>query len=234
MASYCINKYIAATLFNPFNMHSIFSRFFILSFCTTAVFVSCKNKKEQNAVAGTDIIPSVNIKKDTGKEPASTSPPIINITDTLIKKQLILYVKDSAKSSAGINRKLASIYKKILPQVARENKISLIGSPMAWYKSQGTPFFFEAGYMVSSKPVKKLPARVFTKTIGGDSAVVAHFYGPYDILNSGYQALKEWMKSNRKKSAGPPYEIYVSDPFATDADKKDLYKTRTDIFFPHH
>ncbi|MEO7264681.1 MAG: GyrI-like domain-containing protein [Ferruginibacter sp.] len=194
---------------------------------------ACNSKKDNSAVSVKDSLPVIVIKHDTAETSTATQPPIINITDTLIRKQWVLYVKDSAASSNRINQKLAQIYRTILPGVANTNNIQLISAPMAWYKNQDMPFFFEAGFVINEKPLKKLPPKVFVKSIGGDSAVVAHFYGPYEIVIMGYETLNDWMKTNKKMRAGQPYEVYVTDPFTISKDIKNPYRIRTDIFIPH-
>ncbi|HMU11617.1 MAG TPA: GyrI-like domain-containing protein, partial [Ferruginibacter sp.] len=71
--------------------------------------------------------------------------------------------------------------------------------------------------------VRELPA---------GSVVVAHFFGPYDLMSQGYDAIKEWMKMNKKSSAGAPYEIYMTDPVDKNGKPLDPYKVQTDIVFP--
>lgn len=220
-------------VFNPDNMRHHFSVNVYSLIIFILVLTACSNKKDKSSVSGKDSISIANIKHDTSDNIKTTQPPIINITDTLIKKQWILYVKDSAASSSRINVKLVEIYKRILPEVARINNLQILSAPMAWYKNQDMPFFFEAGFEINEKPLKKLPSKVFVKSIGGDSAVVAHFYGPYEIIILGYETLNEWMKANKKKSAGLPYEVYVTDPFTINKDKNNPYRIRTDIFIPH-
>ncbi len=107
----------------------------------------------------------------------------------------------------------------------------MTGAPVAWYKGQKAPYFFEAGIPIDKKPAK-LPSGTFIKQIGIDSIVVAHFYGPYDLLPQAYDALKDWLKDHKKTDKGAPYEIYVGDPFDSTGKPKDPYKVQTDILFP--
>ena len=176
------------------------------------------------------------LKKDkpTGKnEPPAKSAPIINITDTVAAKYQVLYIKDSAINSVRLSQKLAAIYGQKLAEAIRKSKVKTVGPPMAWYKSQKSPFFFEAGIPVDKKPAK-LPKGVLFRSIGGDSAVVAHFFGPYEETSQAYDALKEWLKDRRKKQTSPAYEIYLGDPIDKDGKPVDPYKVQTDIIFPHN
>ncbi len=180
--------------------------------------------------------PPVILKKDSStskKKGLVKDPPIINITDSIAPKCFVIYIKDSAKTSVRLSQKLAQIYGVKLAEVIKQNKLKSAGAPIAWYKSQKAPFFFEAGLPVDKKPAK-LPKNVLFKKIGGDSAVIAHFYGPYEQTGQAYDALKDWLKSNKKRSTSPPYEIYVGDPLDKNNKPVDPYRVQTDIIFPHN
>jgi effector-binding domain-containing protein len=195
--------------------------------------VSCNENKKSKSTK--DDTPVILVKKDTArikKEDPPVRPPIINISDTIALKYIVLYMKDSAASSQRISQKLAKIYSLKLPELIKKQQLKIVGPPIAWYKSNKAPFFFEAGIPVNKKP-GKLPKGIFVKTIGADKVVIAHFYGPYSITNMGYEALTDFLKSNKKKRNGLPYEIYVTDPISKDGKIIDPYKVQTDIVFPY-
>lgn len=169
---------------------------------------------------------------ETRTEPAA-KPAIINIIDTVTPKRMVLCIKDSAASYDRIGLKLAQIYGSKLGEVLKKNNLKMDGAPMAWYKSNKAPFFFEAGVPVAKKPAKLIKG-AYIKETAADSAVVAHFYGPYNLLSQGYDAVNEWLKDAKKKASAPPFEIYVGDPVDKDGKMIDPYKVRTDIVFPHH
>ena len=174
--------------------------------------------------------------KDTvvSQEPAAEvkRPPIINIGDTLSVKRIVLTVKDSAASIERVNIKLSEIYDVTLADFIKKNKLKITGRPMAWYKSPEPPFFFEAGIPVDKRPAK-LPAGIKIKETGIDSIVVAHFYGPYELLSQGYTVLEDLLKDRKKKLKGQPYEIYVDDPVDSNGLPKNPYKVLTEIVFPY-
>ena len=208
--------------------------FLLFSLSAGLCFVSCKGKEEKNEEK-----PKISKKEDKKKEtrekeadvPAKR-PPVINITDTVAQRFTILYVKDSATTSDRISEKLANIYAYKLPEFILKNKLKITGRPIAWYKAQQSPFFFEAGLPIDKKPAK-LPKGFFIKNIGGDSAVVAHFFGPYDLTPMAYEALNGYLKSHKRKRTVPPYEIYVGELFDKKGKKIDPYKVQTDIIFPY-
>jgi hypothetical protein len=52
------------------------------------------------------------------------------------------------------------------------------------------PTFLKQDYQFNKKP-SKLSGGAYIKEIGIDSIVVAHFYGPYELLPQGYDALRD-------------------------------------------
>ncbi|MEP7142142.1 MAG: GyrI-like domain-containing protein [Ferruginibacter sp.] len=157
--------------------------------------------------------------------------PVINIGDTLSIKRMVLTVKDSAATMERITLKLGEIYGAKLGAIIKKNNLKPTGAPVAWYKSQKAPYFFEAGIPVDKKP-SKLPAGMYIKQITPDSVVVAHFYGPYDLLPQAYDALRDWLKAHKKTSKGAPYEIYIGDAVDSKGKPKDPYKVQTDVVWP--
>jgi effector-binding domain-containing protein len=207
-----------------------------LFFIVVCIFIlgACNKKNKNGEKKENDA--AIVIKKDTvalKKGDPPVRPPIINIIDTIAVKYTVLYIKDSAASSQGISAKLANIYSVKLAELIKKQKLKITGPPIAWYKTNKPPFFFEAGLPVNKKPVN-LPKGIFVKTIGGDSAVVAHFYGPYSLTTMGYDALADWVKDNKKKRNGMPYEIYITEPVSKDGKSIDPYKTQTDIVYPRN
>lgn len=200
------------------------------------LLISCGDKKEEKK-PGTDNGPVVVLKKDNNnrKDASATreAAPVINITDTAAGKYQVLCIRDSAINSTRLSQKLAQIYGVRLTEIIRKNKLRVTGPPHAWYKSQKAPFFFEAGLPVDKKPAK-MGKNMIMKKIGGDSAVVAHFYGPYEQTGMAYEALQEWLKDRKKKLRSAPYEIYVGDPIDKDGKPVDPYKVLTDIVFPRN
>jgi effector-binding domain-containing protein len=192
--------------------------------------IACNDDKNKDKIK-----PTVLVKKDVplGKNDTITrSAPIINITDTTENNLYVLCFKDSAVNTIRLSEKLGIIYGQKIDSFLKKSKISPIGPPMAWYKSQKAPFFFEAGIAVAKK-ISKLPKGAYFKKLGGTRVVVAHFHGPYEETVQAYQVLKEWLADAHKKQNGAPYEIYVDDPVDEKGNVKDPYKVQTDIVIPY-
>lgn len=201
--------------------------------CCIVVITSCNNNNDASKTGKEAATKDTVVKKPVveAKPAESKRGPIINITDTLSVKRIVITVKDSAATMPRISIKLAEIYGIKLAAVLKKNNLKTTGSPIAWYKSEKPPYFFEAGLPVDKRPSKPGPG-VQVKEIGIDSIVVAHFYGPYELIPQAYDALRDWIKDHKKKAKGAPYEIYIDEPVEKDGRPKDPYKVQTDIVFP--
>lgn len=198
---------------------------FLLSLVLLLTF--CSNKKTEKKPADT---PKINSPKVADKPVEAKRGTVINIAETLSVKRTILLIKDSAATLQRVTLKLGEIYSTKLAAIIKKNKLKITGAPVAWYRTTKAPYFFEAGLPVDKKPAK-LSSGAYIKQIGTDSIVVAHFYGPYELIPQAYDALKDWMKDHKKRSKLPPYEIYVGDPLDADGKPKDPYKVQTDVVF---
>lgn len=196
---------------------------------TGAIAQGCKGKDK------TPPPPPLVKKEKTTPKPGDkpVKGPIVNIQDSLEQKRTVLCIKDSASTSLGMSIKLNNIYNKKLRDFIKASKLKVSGPPMAWYKTQKAPFFFEAGIPVDKAPAK-LAKGIYIKKTGGDSAVIAHFFGPNELSNAGYDALTEILKDRKKTKSAPAYEIYINNPFDSLANRKaDPYKLQTDIVMPY-
>ena len=201
-----------------------------MSIILVSIFsVRCKDSKE------TPPPPPPLVKKETvlsDKVEIPEKGPIVNIIDTLEVKRIVLCLKDSSATSAGLSEKLSNIFNEKIPSAITAAKLKVTGPPMAWYKSQKAPFFFEVGMPIEKAPIK-MPKGFFIKKTGGDSAIVAHFYGPNVMSSVGYDAVVEMLKDRKRKKAAPAYEIYIDNPFEIKKGKIDAYKQQTDIVLPY-
>lgn len=199
----------------------------ILFSCTLLLAAGCSNTADQKKEPGSEKDSAV-VKKPVVE---TKRAPVINIGDTVSVKRVVLTVKDSAATMERVTFKLGEIYGVKLAAVIQKNKLTITGPPMAWYKTQKAPYFFEAGLPVDKKPAR--PSKgVQIKETGTDSVVVAHFYGPYELLPQAYDVLKDLVKERKKSLKGIPYEIYVDDPVDNTGKLKDPYKVQTDVVFP--
>ena len=198
-------------------------------FFTAVILVSCggnKKKEEPKPEKGRII---TEVKKGTANK--TQRLPIINIVDTLSAQMTAEYCNDSAATFERIGLKLGKIYGTTLAEYIKKNNLKTTGAPMAWYKKQNAPFFFEAGMPVNKAGAKAVKG-VQIRQLDAGKALIVHFYGPFELLPQGYDAVKEWMKENKRTPAGPSYEIYVTDPIDKNGKRVDPYKIQTDLVFP--
>ena len=210
-------------------MYKIYLIVLLIACFASAILSACNGDNHDREKKVVDTL-KINSPKVAEKPGETKRGPVINIADTLSVKRMLLTMKDSAATLQGVSKKLADIYSGKLSALIKKNKLKISGAPVAWYKSEKPPYFFEAGIPVDKKP-SNLPKGVFVKTIGSDSIVVAHFYGPYELIPQAYDALKDWMKEHKKRSKNPPYEIYVDDAVDASGKLKDPYKVQTDVVF---
>lgn len=189
------------------------------------LLLSCSSNTETKAK-------TTNIPTQASKSEKSvpTKAPIINIEDSVEIKRMVLCIKDSSKNMEGMNVKLADIYNIKLAEAIKVNKLKITDSPIAWQTMQKGAYFFEAGIPVDKKP-SKMGKGMYMKNTGGDSALIAHFWGPAELRKAAYDALNEKLKDEHKTKNGSSYEIYQGNHFA--ADKNDPYKLQTDIVVPY-
>jgi len=190
--------------------------------------LSCKAKKEE-APQSAPLIKKEKSEANSGK---TMKGPIINIIDTIELKRIVLTVKDTAATSAGMSAKLNDIFNRKLPAAAQVANVKIIGQPMAWYITKKAYYSFEAGLPVDKAPAKGIKGIIVKRTTG-DSALVAHFFGPHELTAAGYEALNEMIKERGKMKSSAAYEIYVKNPFVTVKEKTDPYKWQTDIVMPY-
>ncbi len=204
----------------------------LLIIISSVFLFSCGSKKDEVEKERPTVILKKN--KPTGKfDSTHRDAPIINIADTVSLAFNVISVKDSASNNIRLSQKLSNIYSEKLMDCINKNKLKIIGPPLAWYKTQKAPFFFEAAIPVDKKP-SKLTKTINFKRIAGGKVIVAHYFGPYEESVQAYQFLKEWIKENKKSVSAPSYEIYVTDPIGKDGKALDPYKVQTDIVFPYH
>lgn len=160
--------------------------------------------------------------------------PIVNLIDTLCPSYKVIYVQESATSEPEIGPKLAEIFNKKMPEVISKMKLEMAGPPIAWYRpgKKAHSFSFDAGWPVNKKPAQ-LPNKFLFRTTGTDSAIIAHYYGPYELTYFAYDAMKDRLKSMNRTSSAPAFEIYVDDPMDEHGNPKDPFKVRTDIVLPY-
>lgn len=104
---------------------------------------------------------------------------------------------------------------------------ALAGQPFSRYPEFGPgTITIEAGMPLAS-PIAG-DGEIESFTLPGGSAAVAVHGGSYETMQETYAALERWIAEQGRKPAGPPWEVYVTDP----ANHPDPADWRTEIYWP--
>ena len=129
-------------------------------------------------------------------------------------------------SLEDVAQRINSLYNELLVFGARSG-IDVAVRPIAIYhRLEEKNTVFELGIPVYKQtPVS---GRIHFKTMQGREHVVANYYGSYDTLEDGHNAIQQWLLRYRRKFAGSPWEMYVTDP----STEPDPNKWLTRIYYP--
>ena len=150
------------------------------------------------------------------------------ITEKEVKAQMIVSIRETVSSTDKISAKLGEMYGKLMGYL-KKNNAEPAGIPMAiWHEfaPEKKKIDMEAALPVS-KEFKAEGEIKFGKTYEGKVVSVIH-WGSYESSEATYKTIEQWMKDNKKSPAGPPWEVYITDPVM----EKDTAKWQTEIVFP--
>ena len=129
--------------------------------------------------------------------------------------------------------RVADVLAELLPavfQYVMEQGLPMAGPPYVRYMEQSAAFLaVQAGIPLTEPPKPPEPERnIEVGELPGGPAVTVIHQGPYESLADGYMALDRWMADNDRSPAGPPWEVYLTDPGEV-PDPKDW---QTEILWP--
>ena len=142
-----------------------------------------------------------------------------------LKPQPMVSIRTSCKVA-----EIGPVLGEILPEVFHyldKRGVRPAGPPFTRYHSfDGTNCEIEAGMPVAEPQPDE--GRITAGELpGGPTATTVHV-GPYEDLPSAHDALDAWLKANGKKSRGPQWESYVTDP----GEEPDPQKRQTELLWP--
>jgi len=130
-------------------------------------------------------------------------------------------------SLEDLPQRMNELYNELLIFGVRSG-IDITARPVAIYhRLDEKHSVFEVGIPVveTATPVS---GRVQYKTMPAHNHAVANYYGSYDTLEDGHNAVQQWLMRYRRKLAGYPWEMFVTDP----ATESDPNKWLTKIYYP--
>lgn len=152
-------------------------------------------------------------------------PVKVQLEITSFKDMTVLYINDTAATTEAIKDILGKGYGELM-QFIQQNKLQP-HKFMAWYYSIQPPWLLDVAVETASIP-PKLSGRIRSRIQKGGDVLIAHMWGPYDQAGVTYVKIENWLKENKKKAKGHPFEVYLNDPSAV----KSPSEIRTDIYQP--
>jgi effector-binding domain-containing protein len=156
---------------------------------------------------------------------AVASPGSIDVHLQHVDGFSYISIKDSC-SLAGVLQRMNDLHKELLV-FGMQRGIELTARPFALYHRLSA----EQAVFSMCIPVFEqvsVSGRVGYGTMQGRDHVVADYYGAYDTLEDGHNAIQQWLMRYRRRLTGQPWELYVTDPMA----EVDPNKWLTRIFYP--
>lgn len=115
---------------------------------------------------------------------------------------------------SGLPEFFGSAFGRIAEFIEREGG-KVAGMPCAVYYSVSEPAVdVEAVMPAVFDVLENLPAEgdVIPVDLPGGPAIEYVYFGPYDAMAPIYAEIEAWLKANGKETAGPPREVYFSEP----------------------
>lgn len=154
-----------------------------------------------------------------------TIPVKITLDKTAFNDMNILFITDTATTTAGIKDVLGKGYGEIM-QFVQQNQLQPLKF-IAWYSSVQPPWIMDIAVEVNKIP-EAVAGRIHSKVQPGGEVLIAHIRGPYDQVGQAYNAIGKWMNENNRKPKSAPFEVYINDP----ATVKDPSEIQTDVYQP--
>jgi AraC family transcriptional regulator len=148
-----------------------------------------------------------------------------SITKKQLEPQPVLAVRRRV-ARPELATALGEVYGRVYAHV-QQNGIAMAGAPYARYLEMGTGLWtIEAGLPVIAPSGGE--GDIAAGTLPGGLVAMTVHAGSYDQLHEAHAAIQKWMDKEGLRSAGAPWESYVTDP-GTYPDPKDW---KTEVFWP--
>ena len=142
-----------------------------------------------------------------------------------IEAQPMLSIRQKSRADT-IGKDMGELFPQIMNYIIQQGA-QPAGMPFAIYHQFGPEGVDMECAIPVAQPMAGSGAIVAGETPGGRVAVVSYF-GPYNRLKEAYNGLGEWMEAEGLEPAGPPWEVYVTDP----GQEPDSAEWQTDVYYP--
>jgi effector-binding domain-containing protein len=157
--------------------------------------------------------------------PDTVAPVKLQLEKTNFKDMTVLFIKDTAFTTPAIQKILGNGYGELM-QFTRKNQLQPLKF-MAWYYAMMPPWPVDIAIETDKAPAE-LTGRIQSRIQPGGEVLIAHMSGPYDQVGQAYEQIESWLKENKRKAKGHPFEVYINDPNSV----KDPSEIRTDVYQP--
>lgn len=157
-----------------------------------------------------------NLKPEMKESPIETK---------MMEPRPVITIKE-ATTYDQIPATLGKLYGELMV-FAHEKGVEVDGMPFAVYHDWNPPTVtVEAGFF--TKELAKETDRVNAYNTEETEVVYTTHWGAYDKAEVTHQRIDEWVVENNREEAGPPMEVYVTDPGM----EPDTTKWQTEIYYP--
>ena len=166
-----------------------------------------------------------SIKKICEEKPVQEKIAGYDVNFLTIPSQNYIYTTNSEVKANEIGLKIGASLMK-LDAYTKNNQILVSGPPFTiWY----SPTNFIIGMPVSGE-ISPKDKNIKFGQLKDCNAYVVSYYGSYSNTQTVYENMSTFILAKGKHPAGPPRELYLSDPIL----EKDTTKWLTEIVFPVH
>jgi effector-binding domain-containing protein len=166
----------------------------------------------------------VAIKKICEEQPVQDKVAGFEVNLRTLPDQNFIYMTNKDVEANQIGLKIGESLMK-LDGFAKENKLTIAGPPFTvWY----SPTNFVTGLPIASEVKVDGNKEIKPGTQSSCEAYVVSYYGAYSNTQGVYENMSAFITEKGKRPAGPPRELYLSDPML----EKDTAKWLTEIVFP--
>jgi effector-binding domain-containing protein len=164
------------------------------------------------------------IKKICEEQPVQDKVAGFDVNLRSLPEQNFIYITNKDVEANQIGLKIGESLMK-LDGYTKENKLTLTGPPFTvWY----SPTNFVTGLPIASEVKVDGNKEIKQGKQGSCDAYVVSYYGAYSNTHGVYENMSAFITEKGKRPAGPPRELYLSDPML----EKDTAKWLTEIVFP--
>ncbi|WP_158566738.1 helix-turn-helix domain-containing protein [Actinomadura craniellae] len=222
----------AIALDHGFGSHEVFTRAFTRHFGVSprtyrarGLHVDDDRAAAVHAATVSAVAPCVGLYRRTTTE---RNPPVP--VDIVVKELPVTYALIMRRRIA--REEVAATLGEFLPVLfayAQRHGLAMSGPPFARYPEIGMGSLVIEGGVQLAAPAPHEPGDgIEALTIPAGPAAVAIHHGPYERLPETYQVIESWIQDEGRSAAGPPREIYLTDP----GERPDPETWETEIIQP--